>query len=129
MPDTRVGVDSALLFGLALAGWQAGASLAVGLAAPRAICARPRWWPADHARLRRRLDGRCRGRADARARLRRAGTFIASEPHADDPGWREPADRTVLHVDAEGVTETSLAGPAVVARSAVPTGVSRWCAG
>ena len=32
VPDTRVGVDSALLFGLALARWQAGASLPDGLA-------------------------------------------------------------------------------------------------
>ena len=32
VPDTRVGVDSALLFGLALARWQAGASLPAGLA-------------------------------------------------------------------------------------------------
>ncbi len=35
-------------------------------------------------------------------------TFLAAEPHDDDPGWRELADLSVVHVDAGGVTETSL---------------------
>ena len=36
------------------------------------------------------------------------GTVVASEPHDDDPGWRELADTTVVRVAADGVTETPL---------------------
>jgi glutamine amidotransferase len=36
------------------------------------------------------------------------GTVVASEPHDDDPGWRELADATVVRVDADGLTETPL---------------------
>ena len=36
------------------------------------------------------------------------GVLVASEPHDDDPAWREVADGTVLHVHADGVTETRL---------------------
>jgi hypothetical protein len=36
------------------------------------------------------------------------GTFLAAEPHDDDPGWHEPADLSVVQVDAGGVTETPL---------------------
>ena len=40
------------------------------------------------------------------------GTVIASEPHDDDPGWREVADLTAVHVGADGLTETPLEEPA-----------------
>ena len=36
------------------------------------------------------------------------GTVLASEPHDDDPGWREVADLTAVHVGAEGLTETPI---------------------
>jgi hypothetical protein len=35
-------------------------------------------------------------------------TFLAAEPHDDDPGWRELADLSVVQVGADGVTEISL---------------------
>ncbi len=62
VPDTRVGVDSALLFGLAVARWQAGASLAEGLAdTARSVLAHG-GGPAHHARGRRVRPRRGRGR-------------------------------------------------------------------
>ena len=36
------------------------------------------------------------------------GTVIASEPHDDDPRWRELADLSVVHLGTEGLTETAL---------------------
>lgn len=105
VPDARTGVDSALLFGLAVARWQGGASLGDGLAGATAdllahgggrlttlaadgrgvagvVCGEPLWW--------RREAG---------------GVVVASEPHGpgtgpDDDlaasGWRELPDRTVV---------------------------------
>jgi gamma-glutamyl hercynylcysteine S-oxide hydrolase len=108
VPDTRAGVDSALLFGLALARWQAGAPLAVGLAdAARSVLdhggGRLTMLASDGASIAGVVAGE-----PMHVLVEADGTTIASEPHDDDPGWREPADGTVLHVDAEGVTETSL---------------------
>lgn len=100
VPDARVGVDSALLLGLAVARWQGGADLAGGLAAAThdvlahgggrlttlaadgdevaaVVCAEPLWW-------RREADG---------------GAWLASEPHgADDTGWTELPDRSVVRL-------------------------------
>ena len=36
------------------------------------------------------------------------GTVIASEPDSDDPGWRELADLTAVHLTGDGLTETTL---------------------
>ena len=36
------------------------------------------------------------------------GTVIASEPDSDDPGWRELADLTAVHLTEDGLTETTL---------------------
>ncbi len=117
VPDTRVGVDSALLFGLAVARWQAGAGLAEGLA--------------DTARSVLRHGG---GRLTMLASDGRSiaavvvgepvhllasatGVLIASEPSdaetgdvavRDSGGWREVSEGAVLQVDADGVTETRL---------------------
>jgi len=108
VPDTRVGVDSALLFGLALARWQAGAALADGLAdAARCVL--------DHGGGRLTMlaaDGTSVAGVVVGEPMHllagAGGTTIASEPHDDDPGWRELADGTVVLVGAGGVTETPL---------------------
>jgi glutamine amidotransferase len=121
VPDTRVGVDSALLFGLAVARWQAGAGLAQGLA--------------DTARsVLRHGGGRLTmlasdGRSIAAVVVgepvhllaSNAGVVIASEPWDVDvdaaPGdavtagadsWREIGEGAVLQADAHGITETRL---------------------
>jgi gamma-glutamyl hercynylcysteine S-oxide hydrolase len=108
VPDTRVGVDSALLFGLALSRWQAGASLSEGLVlAARAVLdhggGRLTMLAADGAGIAAVVVGE-----PVHLLPSPAGILIASEPHDDDPGWREIADLSAVHVDAGGVTETSL---------------------
>jgi glutamine amidotransferase len=105
VPDTRVGVDSALLFGLALSEWHAGASLPDGLAlAARAACdhggGRLTMLAADGASVAGVVAG------EPMHLLRTDdGVLVASEPHDDDPGWRELADGTVVHVTADGIYE------------------------
>ena len=104
VPDTRVGVDSALLFGLAVAAWQAGASLADGLLdAARSV--------ADHGGGRltmlaadgTSIAGLVLGEP-LHVLIAGDGVLIASEPDVDGP-WREIADGTAVHVDAGGLTE------------------------
>jgi gamma-glutamyl hercynylcysteine S-oxide hydrolase len=107
VPDTRVGVDSALLFGLAVARWQAGASLADGLVgAARSVSdhggGRLTMLAADGRSLAGLVLGEPLHVLDAGA-----GVVIASEPDVDGP-WREIADGTAVHVDAGGLTETRL---------------------
>jgi glutamine amidotransferase len=108
VPDTRAGVDSALLFGLALSRWQAGASLAEGLAdAARAVLdhggGRLTMLAADGVGVAGVVVG------EPMHLLRTDdGVLVASEPHDEDPRWRELADGTVLHVGAEGTTEALL---------------------
>ena len=36
------------------------------------------------------------------------GSWLAAEPHDDQPGWREITDGTVVHVTADGVVEIAL---------------------
>jgi gamma-glutamyl hercynylcysteine S-oxide hydrolase len=108
VPDTRVGVDSALLFGLAVARWQAGASLDEGLAdSARSVLAhgggRLTMLAADGSALAAVVVGE-----PLYVLASPDYTFLAAEPHDDDPGWRELADLSVVRVDAGGVTETSL---------------------
>jgi glutamine amidotransferase len=108
VPDTRVGVDSALLFGLAVARWQAGASLAEGLAdAARSVLAhgggRLTMVAADGAAIAGVVVAE-----PLYVHSSPAGTFLAAEPHDDDPGWRELAHLSVVHVDGGGLTETPL---------------------
>ena len=106
--DTRVGVDSALLFGLAVAAWQAGASLAEGLAgAARSVL--------DHGGGRLTMlasDGSAVAGVVVGEPMHvlagASGTVVASEPHDDDLGWRELADLSVVHLDADGLTESTL---------------------
>jgi glutamine amidotransferase len=107
VPDTRAGVDSALLFGLALARWSAGVPLAEGLAdAARSVL--------DHGGGRLTMlasDGESIGAVVVGEPMHvlsaSGGVLIASEPSDDGP-WREVADGTVVHLDAGGVVETSL---------------------
>jgi glutamine amidotransferase len=108
VPDTRVGVDSALLFGLAVARWQAGASLPEGLA--DAACSvlahgggRLTMLASDGDSIAAAVVGE-----PVHVLVTPKGTFLAAEPHDDDPGWRELADGTVAHVSADGLTERSL---------------------
>lgn len=108
VPDTRVGVDSALLFGLALARWQAGASLADGLAdAARSVLAhgggRLTMLASDGVSVAGVVVGE-----PMHVLVGPSGTVIASEPHDDDPAWRELADLSVVRVDGEGLTESTL---------------------
>jgi glutamine amidotransferase len=108
VPDTRVGVDSALLFGLALARWQDGASLPDGLAgAARDVLAygggRLTMLASDGASVAGVVAGE-----PMHVLATRDGTVVASEPHDDDPGWRELADLSVVHLGPEGLTETRL---------------------
>ena len=108
VPDTRVGVDSALLFGLALARWQAGAPLAAGLAeTARTVL--------DHGGGRLTMlaaDGEslaCVVVGEPVHVLEEADAVtVASEPHDDSPRWRELPDLSVAQVSADGLTETSL---------------------
>ena len=104
VPDTRVGVDSALLFGLALAGWQAGGSLVDGLLdAARAVGdhggGRLTMLAADGTSIAGLVLGE-----PLHVLVSGEGVVIASEPDVDGP-WREIADGTAVHVDAGGLTE------------------------
>jgi len=108
VPDTRSGVDSALLFGLALSRWQAGASLADGLAdAARAVLGhgggRLTMLATDGSSLAAVVAGE-----PVFEPAEEDGRLLASEPHDDAPGWREIADGTVVEVDAAGVRRTRL---------------------
>jgi gamma-glutamyl hercynylcysteine S-oxide hydrolase len=107
VPDTRVGVDSALLFGLALAGWQAGGSLVDGLLdAARAV--------GDHGGGRLTMTA-ADGTSIAALVLGEpmhllAGgdaVVLASEPDVEG-AWREIPDGTAVLVDASGVREQRL---------------------
>jgi gamma-glutamyl hercynylcysteine S-oxide hydrolase len=106
--DTRVGVDSALLFGLALARWQAGASLPDGLAgAARDVL--------DHGGGRLTMlatDGTAVAGVVVGEPMHvlttSDGALVASEPDDDDPAWRELADLSVVHLTDGALTETGL---------------------
>ena len=108
VPDARVGVDSALLFGLALAAWQTGATLPEGLAEAARLVR-------DHGGGRLTVlaaDGETvAGVVDGEPMHRRTdgdGQWLASEPHDDDPAWIEVDDATVVHLAADGPTLTRL---------------------
>jgi glutamine amidotransferase len=118
VPDTRVGVDSALLFGLAVAHWRAGAGLAEGLAQTARSVLR-------HGGGRLTMlasDGRSIAAVvvgePVHLLASGAGVVIASEPwdlgvdgaDVSDGRWREIADGTVLQADAEALTEARLTG-------------------
>jgi len=101
--EARVGVDSALLFGLAVARWRDGVGLAEGLAAATRDVA-------DHGGGRLTTlagDGSTVAgvvHGEPMWSLTTAdGVLVASEPHDDDPAWREVPDDHVLSVDDDGL--------------------------
>lgn len=108
VPDALGPVDSAFLFGIAVARWTGGASLGAGLAG---------------------VVGAAAGAGDGRLTLLAtdgdavAGTtwgeplyvlrtpdavVVAAEPHDDDPAWHEVPDRSLVVADRETVTVTPL---------------------
>jgi glutamine amidotransferase len=105
--DALAAVDSALLFGLAVAAWDAGSSLPDGLAeAARLVL--------DHGGGRLTMlatDGEAVAGVVVGEPMHlletEDGTVVASEPHDDGP-WRELPDLTVVHVTAAGTTEDDL---------------------
>lgn len=108
VPDARVGVDSALLFGLALAAWQAGATLPEGLAAAARLVrdhggGRLTMLAADGETVAGVVDGE-----PMHLRTDDDGQWLASEPHDDDPAWDEVDDATVVHLTTSGPTLTQL---------------------
>jgi glutamine amidotransferase len=108
VPDTRVGVDSALLFGLALSRWRAGATLPQGLAdAARDVLAhgggRLTMLASDGTSVAGVVVGE-----PMHVLTTDGGTVIASEPDTDDPGWRELPDLSVVHLHDGVLTERPL---------------------
>ena len=108
VPDTRVGIDSALLFGLAVAAWQGGASLPDGLAHAARLVLDP-----GGGRLTMlATDGTAVAGVVVGEPMHvlttSDGTLVASEPDDDDPAWRELADLSVVHLTDGALTETSL---------------------
>lgn len=108
VPDARANVDSALLFGLAVAAWQSGASLADGLVEAVRLAE-------DHGGGRLTLlatDGTAVAGvvvAEPMVALESGGAvWVASEPHDDRDAWRELPDRTVVVAGADGLRTTPL---------------------
>ena len=108
-PEARVGVDSALLLGLAARTWADGGDLADGLAA--AACAvlehgggRLTTLAADGTAVAGVVCGE-----PMWTRTTDAGVLVVSEPDGTDgPDWHEVPDRTVLRVSATGVSLSPL---------------------
>lgn len=107
VPDARAPVDSALLFGVAVAAWEAGAPLDEGLAETARLAQR-------HGGGRLTMlatDGRSVAGVVAgepmHVREDDAGVVVASEPHDDGP-WRELEDGTVLLATPDHTNETAL---------------------
>ncbi len=108
VPDARAAVDSGLLFGLAVAAWQRGASLADGLAEAAGAVqphggGRMTLLAADGTSLAGLV---CAGEP-MHLREEADGIVIASEPH-DDEAWRELKDGTVVDVTPDGAIERRL---------------------
>jgi glutamine amidotransferase len=105
--DALAAVDSALLFGLAVSAWEGGATLGAGLvAAARDVAAagggRLTMLATDGTGLAGVVVG------EPLWLLESGGSvLVASEPHDDDPGWRELPDLTLVEASAGGLTETT----------------------
>ncbi len=103
VPEARAGVDSALLLGLAVARWRDGVPLADGLAATTRDVL-------DHGGGRlttlagdgASIAGVVRGEP-MWTLTTTAGVLVASEPHDEDPDWREVPDDHVVVVDDDGL--------------------------
>ncbi|HZC25691.1 MAG TPA: ergothioneine biosynthesis protein EgtC, partial [Actinopolymorphaceae bacterium] len=106
-PDALAPVDSALLFGLAVAHWEAGASLGEGLARVVAQVA-----AVGGGRLNLLA---CDGRSLAATTygdtlfVREAGgVILASEPYDNAPGWQAVPPRSLVEVGESGTKITKL---------------------
>jgi glutamine amidotransferase len=104
--DALAAVDSALLFGLAVSAWEAGATLGEGLlSAARDVAGAGGGRLTMVAADGRSVAGLVVGeplwvlRSDD-------SVLLAAEPHDRDPGWRELADGTLLEATADRLTET-----------------------
>ena len=107
-PEARVGVDSALLFGLAADRWLGGVPLAEGLAAAtRDVLAHGGGRLTTLAGDGASIAGVVRGEP-MWTLVTAAGVMVASEPHDDDPAWSEVPDDHVLVVDDGGLQLTPL---------------------
>lgn len=108
VPEAGAPVDSALLFGVAVAAWASGASLPEGLAATvaagRAVGGgRLSFLAADGVELAATSYGDplfCHESC--------SGTVLSSEPLDDDPGWRELRPGSLVHVTGAGVVVAPL---------------------
>lgn len=108
VPEARVGVDSALLLGLAVDRWLGGVPLAEGLAAAtQDVLAhgggRLTTLAGDGASIAGVVHGEPMWTLSTAA-----GVLVASEPHDDDPAWSEVPDDHVLVVDDHGLRLTPL---------------------
>ncbi len=127
VPDALAPVDSALLFGLAVAHWEAGASLGAGLtqvvrdvdglgggrlnllATDGTTLAGTTWGdtlfvreqPSDRPRLGPERAGEEENAAEA-------SVVLASEPYDEQSGWRRVPDRSLIETTEHGVTVTDL---------------------
>lgn len=105
-PDALVGVDSALLFGLAVARWEAGLSLGAGLVAAARdvleVCGgRLTMLAADGTSIAGLVVGE-----PLYLLATDDGWFLAAEPHDEGP-WRELPDGTLAEITHDGLTETT----------------------
>jgi glutamine amidotransferase len=103
VPEAAAPVDSALLFGVAVSAWSAGASLADGLAecvrAAEAVGGgRLSFLACDGERLAATSYG-----DRLFCRESEAGVLLASEPLDDQPGWRLLPPSSLIEADAAGV--------------------------
>lgn len=108
VPEAQAGVDSALLFGLAVVRWASGASLGDGLAAAtrdvlRHGGGRLTMLATDGARIAGSVCGEA-----LYVREDPVGVLVASEPHDDEPGWREIPRGTLVEAAPGRVTQTAM---------------------
>lgn len=111
VPDARAPLDSAALLALAVGYWRAGASLGDGLAEVVAEVGalggtegtRLNLLAADGEALAATTYG-----DSLFAREDGGAVVLASEPYDDAPSWRRLPDRSLVSVDAAGVTITKL---------------------
>lgn len=108
VPEASAPVDSALLFGVAVGAWSAGASLADGLAecvrAARTVGGgRLSFLAADGDQVAATSYG-----DPLFSRESSAGVLLASEPLDDASGWRELPGTSLLQVDPDGIEVSPL---------------------
>lgn len=107
VPDTRAGVDSALLFGLAVARWQAGAPLAEGLAdAARSVLGHGGGRLTMLASDRRSIAAVVVGEP-VHLLATGTGVSIASEPWDDEPAGAQSSEARPSDHGRSGVGSTA----------------------